>query len=158
VEDEETLKTSALISELSNSIEAKIDDFLSDGVMSTSVVVSGIFLSGDELFRVEELSVCSSSNFVNYGGFEIKENASRNVLSSSSLGEESVEGIVSISNSLVRGHLSVRLDSMFKAVKLPASVTGLNSGLSNVDRNNFSHDCLKMIKYRGGAKVLVLFL
>merc|ERR1711881_620016 len=40
VEDEETLETSALIGELSDSIEAEINDFLTNGVMSSSEVVS----------------------------------------------------------------------------------------------------------------------
>jgi len=45
VEDEETLETSALIGELSDSVEAEIDDLLTDGVMSSGEVVGGIFFS-----------------------------------------------------------------------------------------------------------------
>jgi len=45
VEDEETLETSALIGELADSVEAEIDDFTSDGVMSSGEVVGGILLS-----------------------------------------------------------------------------------------------------------------
>jgi hypothetical protein len=45
VEDEETLETSALIGKLSDSVEAEINDFLTNGVMSSSEVVSGIFFS-----------------------------------------------------------------------------------------------------------------
>ena len=45
VEDEETLETSALIGELSDSVEAEINDFLTNGVMSSGEVVGGIFLS-----------------------------------------------------------------------------------------------------------------
>jgi len=45
VEDEETLETSALIGELSNSVEAEIDDLTSDGVMSSGEVVGGIFFT-----------------------------------------------------------------------------------------------------------------
>jgi len=45
VEDEETLETSALIGELSDSVEAEIDDFTTDGVMSSGEVVGGILLS-----------------------------------------------------------------------------------------------------------------
>lgn len=39
------------------------------------------------------------------------------------LREEGVEGIVTTSNGFVRGHLPVGLDAVFKAVKLPTSVT-----------------------------------
>ena len=45
VEDEETLESCALIGELSDSIEAEINDFLTNGVMSSGEVVGGIFFS-----------------------------------------------------------------------------------------------------------------
>ena len=45
VEGEETLETSALISKLSDSVEAEIDDFLTDGVVSSGEVVGSIFFT-----------------------------------------------------------------------------------------------------------------
>lgn len=45
VEDEETLETSALISKLSDSVEAEIDDLLTNGVMSSGEVVGGILFT-----------------------------------------------------------------------------------------------------------------
>ena len=45
VEDEETLETSALIGKLSDSVKAEIDDFFTNGVMSSGEVVGGIFFS-----------------------------------------------------------------------------------------------------------------
>jgi hypothetical protein len=45
VENEESLKTCALISKLSNSIKAKINNFFTNGVMSSSEVVSSIFFT-----------------------------------------------------------------------------------------------------------------
>ena len=45
VENEETLETSALISELSDSVEAEINDFLTNGVMTSGEVVGGIFFT-----------------------------------------------------------------------------------------------------------------
>ena len=45
VEDEETLETCALISELSNSIKAKIYNFFTNGIVTSGEVVGGIFLS-----------------------------------------------------------------------------------------------------------------
>ena len=64
VEDKETLETSALIGELSDSVEAEVNNFLSDGVVSASIVIGSIFLSGDKLFRMEQLAVGSGSNFI----------------------------------------------------------------------------------------------
>ena len=45
VEDEESLETSALIGELSDSVKAEIDDLLTNGVMSSGEVVGGIFFT-----------------------------------------------------------------------------------------------------------------
>merc|ERR1712113_922788 len=53
VEDKESLETSALIGELSDSVEAEVNNLLTDGVVTTGEVVSGIFLTGDELLWVE---------------------------------------------------------------------------------------------------------
>jgi len=82
---------------------------------------------------VEELSVGSGSDFIDDGGFEIEENGTGDVLSSTSLGEEGVEGVVTTSNGLIGGHLTVRLDSVLEAEEFPASVTDLDTGLTNVN-------------------------
>ena len=87
-----------MISKLSDSVEAEINDFFTNGVMSSGEVVGGIFLSRDELFWMEKLSVGSSSNFINDSGFEIEEDSSWDVLSSSGFGEEGVEGIITTTN------------------------------------------------------------
>jgi len=56
--------------------------------------------------------------------------------------EESVEGIISSSDGFVGWHLTVGLDTVFKAEEFPASITNLDTSLSYVNRNNFSHFCL----------------
>jgi hypothetical protein len=140
VEDEETLETSALIGELSDSVEAEIDDLLTNGVVTSGEVVGGIFLSGDELLWMEELSVGSGSDLIDNGWLEIEEDGSWDVLSGTSLGEEGVEGIVTTTDGLVGWHLTIWLDSVLEAEKLPAGVTNLDTGLTDVDGNDFSHD------------------
>jgi hypothetical protein len=139
VEDEESLETGALISQLADTVKHKINDFLSDGVMTTSVVVGGIFLSSNQLFWVEKLTVCSSTNLINYSWLQINEDGSWNVLSSSSLAEEGVEGIISTSDGLVAWHLTIRLDSMLQAVQLPAGISHLDSGLADMYGDTFTH-------------------
>lgn len=64
MEDEEALKTGALVSQLANTVQHQVDNFLADGVVATRIVVGRIFLSGDQLFGVEQLSVCSRSDFI----------------------------------------------------------------------------------------------
>jgi len=139
VEDKETLKTSALIGKLSDSIEAEIDDLLTDSVVTSGEVVSSILLTGDELLGVEKLSVGTSSNLIDNGGFKIKEDSSWDVLAGTGLREEGVEGIITTTDSFIGRHLTIRLDTVLEAEKLPACVTDLDTGLSNVDRKYFSH-------------------
>jgi len=133
VEHQETLKSGTLVGEFSDSVEAEIDDFFSNGVMSSGEVVGSIFFSGDQLFWVEELSVGSSSNFINDGWFQIQKNGSWDVFSSSSFREESVESIITSSDGFIRWHLTVWLDSVFKTEQFPTGVTDLDTSLSNVD-------------------------
>ena len=91
---------------------------------------------------MEELSVSSGSDLIDDGGFKIEEDASWDVLSSSSFGEEGVEGIITSSDCLIGGHLTVRLNAVLKAEQFPTGVTDLNTSLTNVDRDNFSHSYL----------------
>lgn len=55
------------------------------------------------------------------------------------LGEEGVEGVVAVCVKAIGGHLTVRLDTVLQAVELPASITNLDTGLSDVDRDTFAH-------------------
>ena len=64
MENQESLKTGTLISQLPNSVENKIDNFLTNGIVTSCIVVGGVFLAGDELFGVEQLSVGASSNLI----------------------------------------------------------------------------------------------
>ena len=47
-----------------NPIENEIDDFFSNGVVTSGIVVSSIFFTSDQLLRMEQLSVCTSPHFV----------------------------------------------------------------------------------------------
>ena len=135
MEDEESLETSALISQLPDPVKTEIDDLLSDGVVTSSVVVSGILLSSDQLLRVEKLSVSSSSDLINDCGLKIQEDGPGDVLSSSGLTEEGVESIITVANGLVRGHLTIGLDTVLQAVELPAGITDLGTGLAKMNRD-----------------------
>jgi len=133
VVDKETLETSALIGELTDAIEAEVNNLLTDGVVTTSEVVGGILLTGDELLWMEKLSIGSGTDFIDDGWLEIEEDTSWDVLASTSLGEEGVESIIATTDSLIRWHLTVRLDSVLEAEELPAGVTDLDTGLSDVN-------------------------
>ena len=70
--------------------------------------------------------------------FQINKDGARNVFSCSSLAEKCVEGIISSTDCLVTGHLTIRLDSMLQAVQLPTSITDLATSLTDMDRNTLS--------------------
>ena len=60
------------------------------------------------------------------------------MLSWSCLAKKCIKGVIAITNGLVAGHLSIRLDAMLQAVQLPASVTDLASGLANMNGNTLT--------------------
>jgi len=101
VEHEETLEASALVGKLSDSVEAEIDDLLTNGVVTSGEVVGGILLTRDELLRMEELSVGTGSYLVDDCWLEIEENTPWDVLASTGLGEEGVESVITTSNGFV---------------------------------------------------------
>ena len=139
VENHETLETGTVISELSDTVEAKVNDFLTNGVVASGEVAGGIFLTGDQLFGVEQLAVSTGSDFIDHSGFEIEEDAAGHVLAGTGFGEESVESIITSADSLIGRHLSIRLDTVFEAEELPAGVTDLDTSLSDVNVDDFSH-------------------
>jgi len=106
---------------------------LTNGVVAAGVVVGSILLASDQLLRVEELSVGAGAHLINDGRLQIHEHSSRHMLASARLREEGVERVVTATNGLVRRHLTVWLDAVLQAVQLPAGVTNLDSGLTNVD-------------------------
>ena len=64
MEDQEALETSALVGKLAEPVEYEVDYLFANGVMSTSVVVGGIFLARDQLFWMEQLTVGTSANLI----------------------------------------------------------------------------------------------
>ena len=75
----------------------------------------------------------SNNVLTNNSWLEINEDGSWHVFPSSSLAEEGVEGVITTSDGLVRGHLTIWLDTVLQTVQLPAGITDLASSLSNVD-------------------------
>eukprot|EP00961_Rhodomonas_salina_P067414 905370-Rhodomonas_salina.1 len=139
MEDHEALETSAVVRKLADAVENKVNNLLADGVMTTGEVIGGVLLAGDELLRVEKLAVGASADLVDHSGLEIDEHAAGHVLAGTSLRKEGVEGIVTAADGLVRGHLTVRLDAVLEAEKLPAGIAHLATALADEDGKHFTH-------------------
>jgi hypothetical protein len=61
------------------------------------------------------------------------------MLSGTSFTKKGVKSIISSTNGLVTGHLSIRLNAMLEAVKFPAGISDLDTGLTNVNRDALPH-------------------
>ena len=133
IEAHKTLKTGAVIGQFTKTVQDEIDNFFTDGVVTTGVIIGGIFFTGNDLFRVEQLTVGTSTDFVGDGWFKIDEDATRDVFACTSFGEKGVEGIVSTADGFVGWHLAVRLNTVLEAVKFPAGITHLETGLTDVN-------------------------
>ena len=110
---------------------------LTYGIMSASIIIGSIFFSSDQLFRMKQLPVGSGTNFIDNGRFQIYENGSGYVFSSSSFAEKRIETIIAASDGFIRWHLTIRLYSMFQTIQFPTGISDLNSGLTDVNRNTF---------------------
>ena len=71
-------------------------------------------------------------------GFQIYKDSSGDMFSSSCLAEECVERVITSSNGLITRHLTIRLDTVLKAVQLPACIAHLDTGLANVYGDTFT--------------------
>merc|ERR1712223_724253 len=137
MEKKKSLKTSTLVGQLPDSVQNQIHDLLANGVVAPGVVVGGVLLAIDQLLRMVELTIGSNSGLVDDSWLQVNENSSWNMFSASSLREEGSEGVVS--KGLVRGHAAVRLDTVLQTVELPTGVSNLDSSLSDMNRDTFSH-------------------
>ena len=60
------------------------------------------------------------------------------MLSRTSFTKESIEGGVIASIGLIVRHKTIRLDTVLKAVQLPACIANLDSGLADMNGNDFT--------------------
>merc|ERR1711997_224560 len=102
MEEKKSLKSSTLVSKLPDSVQNQINNLLADGVVTPGVVVGGVLLSVDQLFGMVELTIGSNSGLVNDSWLQVNKDSSWNMIATSSLGEEGLEGVVS--ESLIRRH------------------------------------------------------
>lgn len=73
------METSAIVCNAANLVEDLINQFLADGVVTTSVVVGRILLASDHVLRVEETSVGAGADFIDDIGLEIAVDSSRDI-------------------------------------------------------------------------------
>jgi len=67
VKDKKSLQAGALVAQLAQPLSDQVNDFLSDCVVASGVVVSRVLFASDHLFGVEELTVASRTHLVHNG-------------------------------------------------------------------------------------------
>lgn len=137
VGDLETLKTIATFSFFSNDIENWINEFSSFSVMTFSPVVTSSSLSENEVVWSEELTEWSSSDWIHGSWFEIHEDSSWNVSSSSGFIEVDIDSFkLKIWVSVIS---TGGVNSMFVRDDFPEFSSDLVTALTTLDVNDFSH-------------------
>ena len=131
------MKSGTAVGKLADAVQDEVNNLLANGVVTTGVVVGGVFLSGNDLLGVVELGILTGADFVTDGGFQVDKDGTGNVLAGRSLAEKGVEGIVGNAKRSIARHVAIGVDSVLEAVKLPAVVTNLDTGLAEVDRDAF---------------------
>jgi len=139
VEDEEALKTSAIVGELADAIEGGVNQILANGVVTAGKVVGCILATADELIGVVETAVGASADLVDNARLKIDKDRTGHKLASAGLAEESAQRIVLVFFGKLLIHHTIRADTVLKAEELPGGVTGLNTSLTNMNHNAFSH-------------------
>jgi hypothetical protein len=71
VEKHQTLKTIAVVSKVTDTVNRQFHDFRADAVVAARVVARGILLPPDQLVRLEKLPVSPAPDFVQNGGLEV---------------------------------------------------------------------------------------
>jgi len=137
VEDQESLQSGAVIRQLADTVQDRVYNLLANGVVSAGIIIGSVFLAIDNLLGVVQLTVGSAADFVTDTGLEIDVDGTGDVLSALRLAKERVEGIIRASDNRVVGHGAIGENAVLEAVKLPALVSSLDTGLTEVDRDAF---------------------
>ncbi len=135
VEDEETLQTRAVVGNTADLVEDLVDELLSDGVVTTGVVVRGVLLACDHLLGVEEGAVGAGADLIDDVGLKIGVDGTGDILAltcavltigtggsgremRTSLGEEGAEAVVVVQGLALLSEETIGLDAVLEAVEL----------------------------------------
>lgn len=139
VEDQESLETSAVVGNPADLVENLVDHLLSNGVVTTSIVVRGILLARDHVLGVEKATVGAGADLIDHIGLEITVDGTGNIFALASFREESAESVVGVGLLALLGQVTIGLNAVLQAVELPARVGDLATSLTDVQTDDFSH-------------------
>mmetsp|Transcript_104496 Transcript_104496/g.336774 ORF Transcript_104496/g.336774 Transcript_104496/m.336774 type:complete len:201 (+) Transcript_104496:488-1090(+) len=81
------------------------------------------------------------AHLIDHGGLQVNHHAAWHMFAGASLREKRVEGVVATADGLVARHLSIWLNAVLQAEKLPARIANLDTGLADVNADRLTHGC-----------------
>jgi hypothetical protein len=111
------LEAGAVVGKLANAVKDQVNNLLSDRVVAAGIVVGSIFLSVDDLLRVIETLVMSSTDFVANSWFQVDVDGTRDVLATLGFTKERRERIVTATNFCGIRHGAIRFNAMLEAIE-----------------------------------------
>jgi hypothetical protein len=79
MEDQEALKTAAVVGDSPDLVQHLVDEFLANCVVSTGIVVGSVLFSCDHLLGMEQGAIRAGAHFVDHIGLEIAVDGARNI-------------------------------------------------------------------------------
>mmetsp|Transcript_52658 Transcript_52658/g.60242 ORF Transcript_52658/g.60242 Transcript_52658/m.60242 type:complete len:429 (-) Transcript_52658:3488-4774(-) len=135
--DLESLQAIATFGFLSDDIEDGVDQLSTFGVVTLSPVISSTSLSENEVIGSEETTERSSTDGIHGSGFQVHQDGSGDISSTSSFVVENVDSLqLQIGVTMVGAS---GIDTMFIRNNFPELGTNLVTALSSLNVNDFSH-------------------
>ena len=120
---------------LTSSVRQHYNTNTLEPIRTTCIVVGSIFLAVDDLLRVVKLTINTRTDFVTHRRLEIDKDGTRNVTPRRRFREEGVERIIGNTQRLITDHGSIGGDAVLQTIKLTALISGLKTGMSQVNRD-----------------------
>jgi hypothetical protein len=100
----------------SDLVQSTIQDLLSDGVVTTRIVVGRVLLAADQQLRVEQLSVITSADLIDGTGVQVDEDRSGDVFARTGFGEDGIELAAVVESLGIRVGTAILLEAVLEEV------------------------------------------
>jgi hypothetical protein len=126
----------SLTSNAADPINNALYELLANSIMTSRIVVCGIFFPADQQLWVEELAIIASADLIDGRGVKVDEDGTWHVFAARGLSEEGLMGSKITNFFCVGVGTTVSLEAMLEQVQLPGAVSKLCASLANVEVDN----------------------
>lgn len=106
----------ATYQDTSDLVQSTIQDLLSDGVVTTGVVVGRVLLTANQQLGVEELSVITGADLIDRAGVQVDEDGSGHVFARAGLSEDGIELAAVVESLGIRIGTTILLEAVLEEV------------------------------------------